>query len=201
MEVFKMIYIDDTIDPTLDRFLDQYKPQSEDVQLEFFDVPFDPNDGYEYLLNSPKVREANIILIDDCLFENPTVTSGKITGEEFKIVIRKYFPFIETIVITQNKADPDTGTISKYNAQTSGYLSAEDYYGDTLPSRIEEAIQQIKFYRQLGKKLEENHNWEPVLREKIINSLQGLDEYHELTKADIDELIKAFKEIQEQLDE
>ena len=196
-----MIYIDDAIDPTLDSFLDQYVPKDTEIQLEFYDVPFDPKDGYEYLLNSPKIREANIILIDDCLFENPTVTSGKITGEEFKIVLRKYFPFIETIVITQNKADPDTGTISKYNAQTSGFSSAYEYYNSILPDFIEEAIQQIKFYRQLGKKLEENTNWEPVLRERIINSLQGMDEYHELTKVDIDELIEAFKKIQEQLNE
>ena len=194
MDVIKMIYIDDTIDPTLDAYLDQYAPQDEDVEIEFNDVPFDPKDGYEFLLNSPKVREANIILVDDCLFENQTVTSGKITGEEFKIVLRKYFPFIETIVITQNKANPETGTISKYNAQTSGYESANEYYNNTLPKYIEEAIREIKFYRQLGKKLGENANWEPVLKEKIINSLQGLDEYHELTKADIDELIRAFKE-------
>ena len=201
MDTYRMIYIDDTIDPTLDSFLDQYRPKEADVNLEFSDVPFEPNEGYEFLLNSPKVREANIILIDDCLFENPTVTNGKITGEEFKVVLRKYFPFIETIVITQNKADPETGTISKYNAQTSGYSSAFEYYCNTLPDIIEEAIQQIKFYRQLGKKLEDNPNWEPVLREKIINSLQGLDEYHELTKDDIDELISAFKEIQVQLNE
>ena len=181
MDTYRMIYIDDTIDPTLDSFLDQYRPKEADVNLEFSDVPFEPNEGYEFLLNSPKVREANIILIDDCL--------------------RKYFPFIETIVITQNKADPETGTISKYNAQTSGYSSAFEYYCNTLPDIIEEAIQQIKFYRQLGKKLEDNPNWEPVLREKIINSLQGLDEYHELTKDDIDELISAFKEIQVQLNE
>lgn len=201
MDVFKMIYIDDTIDPTLDAYLDHYSSPDVDVEIEFNDVPFDPKDGYEFLLNSPKVREANIILVDDCLFENQTVTRGKITGEEFKIVLRKYFPFIETIVITQNKADPKTGTISKYNAQTSGFVSANDYYSNTLPEHIEEAIRQIKFYRQLGRKLDENYNWEPVLKEKIINSLQGLDEYHELTKADIDELIRAFKEIQEQLNE
>ena len=35
--------------------------------------------------------------------------------------------------------------------------------------------------------------------EKIINSLNGLDEYDELSKTDIDELIKSFRQLEEKV--
>ena len=48
--------------------------------------------------------------------------------------------------------------------------------------------------------MEKNTNLEKFLVvEKIINSLNGLDEYDELSKTDIDELIKSFKQLEEKV--
>ena len=69
-----------------------------------------------------------------------------------------------------------------------------------MPLYINNAIQNISMFRNLANKMEENESWEPVLKEKIISSLQGLNVYDELTRKDIDDLILAFKEIEVKLD-
>ena len=45
-----------------------------------------------------------------------------------------------------------------------------------------------------------NDNWGTIIREKVINSLEGIDTYDELTKTDIDNLIEAFKEVERQIE-
>ena len=69
-----------------------------------------------------------------------------------------------------------------------------------MPLYINNAIQNISMFRNLANKMKENESWEPILKEKIISSLQGLNVYDELTRKDIDDLILAFKEIEVKLD-
>ena len=52
-------------------------------------------------------------------------------------------------------------------------------------------------YRILAKKMSDNESWETVLKEKVLGTLRGTQTYDELTKEDIDILIRAFKEIKE----
>lgn len=196
MEKFNLLYIDDGPDPSLEKFLDR-EYHNADYDIEYSEITFDPIKGYESLIQDSKVKSANIIFIDSRLFENRTVGNSKFSGEEFKIILRKYYPFIEVIVITQNDADPNVGTIAKYDPKCG--KAAADYYAETLPYHIEKAIQNILIYRRLAEKLESNQKWEITLKEKIINSLQGIGAYDELTKTDIDQLIAAFKDIQEKI--
>ena len=109
MEILKILYIDDNPEPSLSKYLDKYKNSSCDI--EYSDIKFNPDEGYESLINNAEVKSANIIFIDSKLFENRTAIAGKFTGEEFKIILKKYFPFIEVIVITQNDITPDYETI------------------------------------------------------------------------------------------
>ena len=197
MDKIKLLYIDDAPESALERYLDEYI--NGDYDIEYDEIIFNPCDGYESLIKNSKVQASNIIFIDSRLFENRNATDGKFTGEEFKIILKKYFPFIEVIVITQNEADPELETLTKYNSSYG--KSANDYYHENLPTYIERAICNIKKYRRIAEIMKNNTSWEVVLKEKIINSLQGLGTYDELSKDDIDQLIVAFKEIQEKLDE
>jgi hypothetical protein len=198
MEKFNILYIDDSPEPGLARYLDEEYSNTE-YEIERFEITFNPEDGYESLISDPKVKSANIIFIDSRLFENRTITSGKFSGEEFKIILRKYYPFIEVIVITQNGADSGIETISKYDSNCG--KTASEYYSDYLPPYIEKAINNILVYRRLAERLKMNRNWESTLKEKIINSLNGISIYDELTKTDIDNLINSFKEVQEKINE
>lgn len=198
MERISILYIDDSPESGLGRYLGE-EYTNEDFEINYSDIIFNPNDGYENLIRNRLVQSANIIFIDSKLFENRNVIGGKFTGEEFKIILKKYFPFIEVIVITQNEADSALETISKYDSRSG--KTATEYYSEKLPDYIERAIHNIVVYRNLAKILANNTSWESILKEKIVNSLQGIGTYDELTKEDIDQLIVAFKEIQEKLDD
>lgn len=193
MEKISILYIDDSPEGALERYLESYT--RDDCHIDFNVIIFDPNNGYESLINNPLVQTANIIFLDSKLFQNRNATQGKFTGEEFKIILRKYYPFIEVIVITQNGENLEMQIISKYDSRCS--QSAKEYYDDLLPEHIDHAVANIKAYRSINDMLESNTNWGEVLKERVSNSLNGTVAYDELSKEDIDELINIFKQIQE----
>lgn len=196
-EKINIVYVDDNHDTILGKYLDKEYSNC-DYATVYEEVHFDTSAGYECLLHDTRVIHANIVIIDSRLFENSTVSDTKFTGEEFKLILKKFYPFIEVIVITQNEPDPQSGVISKYNHNSE--ISGSQYYAKTMPNYIDSAIHNISMFRTLANKMEKNESWEPVLKEKIISSLQGSNVYDELTRKDIDELISAFKEIEVRLD-
>lgn len=193
MREINIIYIDDKPDPNLSRYLDADFSDPE-FHKNYQEILFNPAEGYESLIKNPLVQTANIIIIDSMLFENSNSVSGKFSGEEFKIILRKYYPFIEVIVITQNEPEVSMGTISKYDKSQSE--SASEYYGRVLPELIHNAYSAIEKYYSIADKLSENNTLDKYLVEKIISSLDGSTIYDELTKSDIDSLIEAFQKIE-----
>ena len=195
MDTIKMIYIDDSPDISLSKYLDKFR--SGLCQFDYSDIEFNSEEGYESLINNTEVRTANIIFIDSKLFENRN-TNGKFTGEEFKIILKKHLPFIEVIVITQNEVEEEYETIAKYDARSD--KTAQDYYDSILTELIDHAVKNIFEYRKIASRMKENTIWEDVMIEKIENSLEGKDVYDELTKTDIDHIIGIFQELQEKVD-
>lgn len=60
--------------------------------MEYHEIEFEGDKGYESLLDSPEVASANVILIDSRLFENDSIKcKGKFSGEEFKKYRKNYF--------------------------------------------------------------------------------------------------------------
>lgn len=198
MEKYSLVYIDDKPEAALTRFLDK-EFHSDHYEVEFSEVIFHPEEGYDSLLSNPKVRAANIVLIDSRLFENRTAIGGKFSGEEFKLVLKKFYPFIEVIVITQNGTEGEVEKVAKYDKSCG--QSASEYYADKLSKTIDSAVVNIRQYRLLADLIEKNDSWEVVIKDKVIEALNGKNTYDELTKTDIDNLIIAFKEIQEMLDD
>lgn len=196
MEKYSLVYIDDNPETALTRYLyEEFK--SDNYELVCSEIIFKPEDGYESLLSDQRVSSANIILIDSWLFENRTAANVKFTGEEFKLILKKLFPFIEVIVITQNETDSEIRKIAKYDKSFGE--TASEYYASKLPTIINKAVSDIKQYRILADLVKKNDIWEDVLKDKVIATLKGTNTYDKLTKDDIDSLILAFKEIQESL--
>lgn len=195
MEEYNLLYIDDDIDSQLSEYLDKdlRNAMQDDILLNIFEHEFKPAEGYKSLLTKQEVSTANVILIDSRLFENSSANDGKFSGEEFKIILRKQFPFIEVIVITQNGEDKSVKTIAKFDP--SGGKTPKDYYDSVLPPLINSAIEQIKIYRNLADRFKNNDSWEPILKERVIGSLEGTSVYDSLTAEDIDKLVLAFKEM------
>lgn len=196
MEEIGITYIDDNMDLELQKYFDK-EYHNQDYNIIFKCKKFDPNIGYEELINDEKVRNANIIIIDSKLFENNNVNSGKFTGEEFKLILKKVFPFIEVIIITQNEIDGEIEKVPKFNSKKQN--CSKKHYDEHLLPLIDKSIKKIIETRKIFEIMEKNENLEKPLVEKIINSLNGLDEYDELSKTDIDELIKSFRQLEEKV--
>ena len=201
MEVFSLVYIDDTPDTILSRYLDELNSvySEKGYAIKSSDILFKAEDDYSSLLKDERIQTANILIIDSMLFENKTAKDGKFTGEEFKFVLQKFYPFIEVIIISQNELDPGISMIAKYvkNFDETG----ADYYARVVTPHIEEAIKRILQSRILAKKMSDNEIWETVLKEKVLGTLHGTQAYDELTKEDIDTLIYAFKEIRDSIND
>ncbi len=195
MEEYSLVYVDDGPDAALSRYLDKGF-QSNEYRIRYSEIVFKPEDGYESLLSDVRIQSANIIIIDSWLFENRTVAGGKFTGEEFKLILKKLFPFIEVIVITQNGIDSEIRKIAKYDGNKKE--TAAEYYARVLHGVIDDATNSIRQFRLLADMVNNNGIWETVLKEEVIDTLAGKNTYN-LTTIDIDNLISAFKKIQESI--
>lgn len=193
-----LLYIDDRPETSLSRYLDQEYSHHK-YKTQYSDLLFKTQDGYEKLLKNPKVKSADLIFVDSRLFENRTAIQGKFSGEEFKFVLKKISPYKEVIVITQNGIDSDIDMVAKYD--TNSDKTSTEYYNEQLKGKIDLAIANIEQYWLLSERMNENKNWDSVLKDKVLATLSGNDVYDELTKSDIDTLVLAFKEIREKLND
>ena len=198
MKTINFLYIDDNPESALGQYLDAYYKNSE-FEIVYEEITFIPSkDNYDSLLQDSRVKLANVILIDSKLFENKTALVGKFSGEEFKLVLKKMYPYIEVIIVTQNDVEEGIDMIPKYSDM--GFITSNEYYEEKLAPVLDNSINNIKQYWILADKMRENDIWESIIKEKILGSLQGLETYDLLTKTDIDNLIVEFKKIQESID-
>ena len=196
MKKINLVYIDDDRDEAISAYLEEdYRNDKYDV--EYREIEFEGEKGYESLLDSPEVASANVILIDSNLFENDSIRfKGKFTGEEFRIILRKVFPFIEVVVIARNGENKDFDIIPKYRSGSPE--TATEYYERVLKDKINESIERVITFRNISRKLENNSGIEKFLVAKTVGSLNGVNDYENLSKGDVDRLIAAFQSISQE---
>lgn len=197
MENINIVYVDDNPDIYLNLFLESYK--DEGIKINYSSIIFEQDDSYKTLLENQVIRDANIVFIDSRLFENRGVGSV-LSGEEFKLIIKKIFPYIEVIVISQKAIGEDFQTIAKYDL--TSYMSnaddikksAFDFYSREIIPLIKEKIQNVIEFRKILERIQnEKIEIDKYLIENIENSIKGTDEYDQLSSKDLDNVIKAFQ--------
>lgn len=197
MENINIVYVDDNPDIYLNLFLESYK--GEGIKINYSSIIFEQDDSYKTLLENQVIRDANIVFIDSRLFENRGVGSV-LSGEEFKLIIKKIFPYIEVIVISQKAIGEDFQTIAKYDL--TSYMSdvddikksAFDFYSREIIPLIKEKIQNVIEFRKILERIQnEKIGIDKYLIENIENSIKGTDEYDQLSSKDLDNVIKAFQ--------
>lgn len=97
------------------------------------------------------------------------------------------------IVITQNDIAPDYETISKYDSKCG--KTPEEYYDAELPPILDQCIRNIFEVRKIASEMQKILVGKSYGR-KIVNSINGQGKFDELTKNDIDDVIKMFQELQ-----
>ena len=193
----KVLYIDDNVDPYISQYLyDEYNYK--DVNIEYCQRTFESEDTYESLLNDRDVHLADIIIIDSLLFENANLSNQKLSGEEFEIILRKVFPFKEVIVVTQNDIGKEYKVIKKYNTRSGD--SSEQFFEKEWKPILDNAVENVKLYRKILKRIEEKNYVEKYFFEELQQSIQGESEYDKLTVADVDRIITLFEEIKREYD-
>ena len=199
----KIIYIDDNMDSILSRFLNKiYKKRlytlddGRIIKKDYDEILFDNKNGYEVLFKDQAISSANIILIDNHLCEEYSATTGKFSGKQFKIILRKLFPFIEVIIITQDPNLKGDNIIKKFSGKDTN--DANKYYEDNLIPVLDMAIKRIVEFEELADDLRKSDNVDKALKDKVLESIEGNNLYDELTKSDIDELIRSFKELKDE---
>lgn len=195
MENINILYIDDKIDPHITKYLDS-TIEINDVNIFTNEYEFNiESDTYKTILENEEIKKADIILIDSRLFENSHTGASKISGEEIKIILTKFFPFKNIVVISQNGTNKSLGILGKYKYSKS--ITPKEYYDNEWKDIIEKSIQEILIIRNINSQLKNNENIETIVKEKIENSIAGISQYEELSKDDIDNCIKTFLEIKE----
>lgn len=198
MENIKILYIDDNTDPYISEYLcDKYNYP--DIIIDYLEHSFKQKDSYNTLLNNTNLHLADIVIIDSWLFENDKLLNKKLTGEEFEIILKKVFPFKEVIVVSQNEIDEDIIIIKKYDSSLKE--TEDDFFEKNWKPVLDKAIEKIKLYRKILKRMEEKNYVEKYFLEGIQQSLLGEAKYNELTVADIDNLITIFESVKEEYDD
>ena len=192
MQLITMLYVDDKIDLFVSRFLNGYS--NDKARYEYLELKFESKYSYEDLLNSEEIKKSDILFLDSMLFENSTVLDNKISGEELGLIIKKIFPFKEIIVITQYQEKMEYSTLKKYNSSTY-HCDPNLFFHENWDRVIEKATENIILNRNILKNISSKKYVEKFLFEKMENSINGVLDYDNLTKVDIDNLINAFEEM------
>lgn len=195
MEKINIVYIDDNLDFDLIKYLRDYY-QYNGIEKVFDQVAFQSDYSYEKLLTNDLVTKANVIIIDSKLFEDSHATNGKFTGEQFELILKKEYAFIEVIIISQNDL-PDNNKYVRKFVGSRGNTNGKEYYKKHLTDKIDSAIQDILYYRSISNKFRQNVNIDKRMVEKILESIDGINVYDDFKKKDVDEIIELFREIQE----
>lgn len=203
MPEIRIIYIDDQVDEILSKYISEvYCPKQflvagidQNIQKKFEEVRFEGEQGYESLLQNTKVRSANVILIDNHLFEERSAGSGKFSGKQFKVILRKLLPFVEVLIITQDDQLKGDNIIHKFSGRHGE--DTDLYYNEKLGAVLDNAIKEVLEFEFLADELKLSTDVEKALVDKILQSLQGDSSFDTLTKSDIDSLILSFKELKD----
>lgn len=197
-----IVYIDDISDEILSHYMNKTycteslsRSDETPIKKNYEEVRFCGTDGYEALLNNPTVKAANVILIDNHLFEERTVGAGRFSGKQFKIILRKIFPYVEVVIITQDKTLSGENVIHKFSGRHGE--NASQYYHENLAPCLDRAIESVLDFEDLADDLKQSTDVKKILIDKVLSSLQGDDSYDALSKSDIDELINSFREIKD----
>ena len=198
MELITMLYVDDKIDLYVSRYLNSYS--NNNAEYKYSELKFENKYSYEDLLENNEIQKADILFLDSMLFENGNVENNKISGEELGLIIKKIFPFKEIIVITQYQDKMEYSTLKKYNSSTYT-CDVNSFFQDNWNEKIVNATKNILLNRNILKNISSKRYVEKYLFEKMENSINWLSNYDNLTKADIDSLIKAFEEMRKLYEE
>lgn len=198
IDKISILYIDDNIDVGISNYLlndyskKAYTDGDRSIVKEYREIQFNNAEGYRSLLDNTCVRGSNVILVDDRLFQERD-SAGKFSGTQFKALLRKLFPFIEVVIISQFGGGSQDRIIPKFSVADGECSNL--HYKRVLEPELDKAIEEVIEFNRLTEELFTSRDVEELLIEKVRSSLQGDNSYGELTGDDVDNLVAVFNEL------
>ena len=193
-ERIEIAYVDDKIDlqltDYLNRYVDDFNKDSNAIVLGYNEIEFKQNYTYDTLFNNQTFRHCDIAVIDSKLYENTNARGHIYTGEDLKLLVRNYSPFIDIIVITQNEISENSATIRK----SHGNENPEEHYNSELKPLLDYSIKCCTEYKFKLDELKTKSTIDKAILDRISDLINHEDTYN-LTVKDVDEIIKLFNEI------
>ena len=207
-----VLYIDDIPDNYLSlyladlsyrglRILDEDGSPIE-ATLEYNQLTYSNTEKALYLLDNEEVRKADLIIIDYKLFEDQSANENNLTGSIFRLIFRLVYPYKQVFVLSQHDDLSGKDVFKKCKPSSNGsgsFQEANDYYDSHLKPAIEKALINIKIWRNDTEELGDTPDIDRVLFERIQSSLGGSALYVDLSDRKIDELIKKFSSVRNEL--
>ena len=190
----KILYVDDIRDSGLERYLDHFETGNDSFSAS--DMEFDTNSSLRDLILSPSIKDNDIILIDSRLFEESSSSASTQTGEVFKLMMRRYYPYKVTIVITRNDIGTNSLTVKKFSGSNQNFI---DWYEERLGPLFLKAQKEIREDQTTLSDLQNENSGDipmTVAIDEIADSIDSGDPIDTpFKKEDIDRFVKLFQEV------
>lgn len=204
MSEIKILYVDDSLETQLSKYLcENLSDILSDDQKRFAysivseDYAYD-NITYEEFIKDERVKNSKLLIIDSRLFTDNNA-GDKITGQAIKMLIQRTYPYKEVIIISQNSdINSKIDYISKFKRTRFNKGDYIKFYNDKLLQHIKLAIKEIISNEQVLQEIRENKFMDSSLIDDIESLIEGSNEYGQLKKQDIDDLIDKFNHLIEE---
>jgi len=191
----KLLYLDDNIDTVLEKYLVNFCDERS-ISYSHWDFENEKTSFID-LIMSDQIRNSNILIIDSFLFESRNGGENRFMGEELYLILKKIYPFIEVIVISNKSVDTELGDIIIKRKYLRGRKHTDElgikHYDENLKIHLDCAIESIEAWLHIKDKISKSSTFDTVLVDKLNSSFNGNTDYDNLQKSDIDELIKVLK--------
>lgn len=202
----KILYVDDKLDINISRFL--RKKCSEDSMLEYDELNISSDMDIDSLIYNEAVVNADIIIIDNMLYEN-TTTKNRDCGVDIIPLLHYYHPYKRILVLTQysNMLDKDIIRVSKWDEADNRKRSDEQqdvldkyfrYYEKELwDSWIRVYIKEIKSLHAIisnFNNLQDSKIATTFTKDLVTDAEEGDVTYRNLTHEDVISLTEKLNE-------
>ena len=186
-------YLDDNKDNNLNKYLE--KKFSEN----YFFIQIDNTDTIKSAIQKILEKRCCVVILDSKLYTDSGKFTEKITGQNMEVVLTSFYPFISTIVISQEKDVRGLNYIKKYDGSSVNNSDIENYYHEKLGPILQEYInKQSRLRLTYQHETSSSNSVDLFVRDSINETINNLPIYN-ISKQDIDKLIEMIGDLENKL--
>lgn len=192
MPKVKVCYIDDDCDTYLSSYLSGLE------EFDYSEIYVDINDTFETILSKIENAKCQIAILDSKLYKDHNVKQ-KITGQELELLLAERYPYIFTVIISQNEDIARLNYFGKYKSSplVDNSKKSKEHYDKNLKMILDFAKNKIsRAHICYDQELSKDGSIDKMTLENIESLLSG-NERVNLTKKDIDDIVELLGKLKE----